>query len=256
MRRTMALVLVALAVTAGCGKDKKDDAASTTTTAPPSTTVTTVPTTTTTTTEARSHVVDAAGTAQAWIQAIADGDDDRAIALTSPRSLTAFGGAEGFKRDEIALAEGWGAWGHAEQKTVTVVDLPGLDGVVLVVLHGEVSQEGPPEESWAAMPVVATADGDRVEPFLDLGTVEVDPPAGAEIEESPRFTAFVLGGRDVRFVVDAGQAGEPALAGADGDQQRAELDTAGLEPGLHVLTVVLSNGDGVMARTFLYRVAG
>jgi hypothetical protein len=184
-------------------------------------------------------------TARAWVEAIAAGDDDTAIELTAPRSLEAFGGPDGFRANEIALAEGWGAWAHSDDLELTAVDVP--TGSV-VLFHGTVSQEGPPEEAWAALPTV----GEQVEPFLDLGHVEIHPDQGGAIEADQRFSAYVLGGRDVRMILDAGQAVEPALQGADGDQQLAEYDVSGLEPGSHALTVVLFNDDGVMARTFEY----
>jgi hypothetical protein len=250
-RRTAALGLLPLIALVACGDDddEKDAGTTTTTEAPTSTSEET-----TTTTGTALRLVDPAETARAWIAEIGGGDDADAIALTSPRSLAAFGGEEGFRAREIELAEGWGAWDFAEDLDVTTVVID--DATAVVVLHGRVPQEGPPDESWAALPVVATPDGDRVEPFLDLGNVEVQPPAHTTIESSDRLSAYVLGNRDVHFVVDDRPAVEPSLQGADGDQQLAELDVEGLAPGLHALTVVLTNDDGVMARTFLYSVEG
>lgn len=193
---------------------------------------------------------------RAWIDAIATGDDDTMVELVAPRSLAAFGGEQGVRDEEIALSEGWGAWSSAEGLELTVTRLDATTAIV--TLHGEVSQEGPPQESWAAIPVVITGEGDRVEPFLDLGNVEADPPANRDIDPAGTVAAFVLGNRDVRFVVDGGQAMEPtAVESADGDQQRAQLDISSLQlqPGLHGVTVVVTNDDGVMARTFLYAVA-
>jgi hypothetical protein len=245
------LLLIALV---GCGDDD-DKSSSPTTTAAPATTTTETPPATTTTTEAAAglQVDDAIETARAWIAAVGGGDDAGAIALTSSRSLDAVGGEEGFREREIELAEGWGAWDFAENLSTQVVSID--DATSIVILHGDVPQEGPPDESWAALPVVATEDGDRVEPFVDLGNIEVDPPPNSVIAGDVRFSAYVLGGRDVYFVVDAGPVSEPALQSADGDQQLAEHDVSGYSPGLHALTVVLRNDDGVMARTFLYTVA-
>lgn len=250
MKKLLLVVLAALTLVA-CGDD---DESSATTTTEPTTSTTRTPPAPTTTQVPGVALVDPAVTARSWIAAIAGGDDDRAIALTAPRSLEAFGGPAGFAESNTALAEGWGAWDFAEDLEVTAVEL-GPD-TAIVVLHGLVSQEGPPREGWAAIPVVATEDGDRVEPFLDLGPVEADPPGGAEIEAEHRFAAYVLGGRDVTFIVDANQPVEPATQGADGDQQLAELDMAGLEPGLHVLTVVVRRDAEIMARTFEYTVGG
>lgn len=249
----MKKLLYALAVTAlatACGDD--DDATSTTTTTAEATTSTTATPPQPMTSPASPQLEDPAGVTRAWIAAIAGGDDDGAIALTSSRSLETFGGREGWAANETALAEGWGAWDFAEELEVQAIELDA--STAIVVLHGLVSQEGPPSEAWAALPVIATDGGDRVEPFLDLGSIEADPPMGTEIPADPRFSAYVLGGRDVAFLVDFGQPVEPALQGADGDQQLAELDVSGLEPGLHVLTVVLRRDADIMARTFEYTV--
>jgi hypothetical protein len=177
------------------------------------------------------------------VGAIADGDDDGAIARTTPRSLDAVGGPDGFKQMDIALAEGWGAWGQTDDRTVSAVEVP-VAGTALVVFHGQVSQEGPPAESWAALPVVATAEGDRVDPFLDHGAVEVSPASGATIAPDANFGITSPDGADLCFVLDDG----PALGRAALAQHEP------LSPGLHALTVVVSNADGVMARTFLYTV--
>ena len=197
-------------------------------------------------------MVDAIETARSWIAAIASGDDETMVELVAPRSLAAFGGEQGVRDNEIALSEGWGAWDFADNLSTQVVSIN--DSTAIVVLHGDVPQEGPPQESWAALPVVATPEGDRVEPFVDLGHVEIHPEANGEIGSDERFSAYVLGGREVYFVLDAGPVVEPAVQGADGDQQLAEHDVSGMAPGLHALTVVLRNADGVMARTFLYDV--
>ena len=248
MTRSLAALALVLAVLTGCGDDDDDDVIDATTT-----TATTIETSTTTSTTepAGPELVDPAETARTWIAAIADGDDDAAIALTAPRSLAAFGGAEGFRDHRTDLAEGWGAWDFAPSIDVRVVE---VDGVAVVALHGEIAQEGPPEETWDAMPVVATEDGDRVEPFLDLGHVEMDPPGGVTVSPSLTFSAYVLGNRDVTLIVDGETALEPEVESADGDQQRASIDVSDLEPGLHAITVLVSNDDGVMTRTFMYSV--
>lgn len=259
MTKTLALALAALLLLGACGDDDDDDAAdgaATTTTAEESTTSSTSATTTEPDVEA-AGVVDATATVDAWLAALASGDDDEAIALVAPRSLEAFGGPEGFRERRIELAEGWEAWGHATGVEMTAVAVPGTPDTEIVILHGEVAQEGPPEERWTSIPVVATADGDRVEPFLDLGNVEIHPASDTEIAATPTFEAYVLGGRDVTFVVDDGDATTPALEGADGDQQKGTLALdEPLPPGRHALTVVLWNADGVMTRTFNYSVDG
>ena len=252
MKKLLLVPVLTLLLT-GCGDDDGERDATPSTTA--STTSTSVePSSSTTAASALGVVDDPITTAQSWIAAIASGKDDVAIGLTAPRSLEAIGGREGFVESDTALAEGWGAWDRAEDLEVRSIALE--DAAAIVVLHGQVSQEGPPRETWAAIPVVATENGDRVEPFLDLGNVEIHPEAGTEVPPDPRFSAYVLGGRDVRFIVDFGEPIEPVLQSADGDQQLGELDVSDLAPGLHVLTVVLRRGAEIMARTFEYSVAG
>ena len=254
MKKLLLVPVLAVLLTAACGDDDDDrDAAPSTTATTTSTSTSIARTPSSTTAPAIGAVDDPAATAQSWIAAIASGKDDVAIGLTAPRSLEAFGGPEGFADEDTALAEGWGAWDHAEELEVRSIELD--DATAIVVLHGQVSQEGPPREAWAAIPVVATEDGDRVEPFLDLGHIETQPDAGTEVESDTRFSAYVLGGRDVRFIVDFGRPVEPELRSADGDQQLGELDVDGLTPGLHVLTVVLRRDAEIMARTFEYTVA-
>lgn len=254
----VALVLAALVLAAACADDDATPAAAPTTSTPQGATATSTTASPEPTTPPASPdspaIVDAAEAARAWIAEVGGGDDEDAIALLSPRSLEAIGGPEGFRDRAIELAEGWGAWDTAEHLEVTAIDLGNPAGAAVVILHGSVSQEGPPEESWAAMPVVATGAGDRVEPFVDLGAVEADPAGGSTIEASARLTGFVPAELDVAFVVDAGQAVEPAVSATGDGRQRAELDVAGLAPGLHSLTVVVSGDGGVMARTFLYEV--
>lgn len=255
MNRTVLALGITALLAAGCGDDDVEDAGLTTTTNTPTTTTTETPPETTTTEQPGAAIEDAAGTAEAWIAAVAAGDYDTVAALTSSRSLAAFGGREGIEEERTALAEGWGAWEHAEDLEVSTLP-PIADGVVVVLLHGEVPQEGPPEEAWAAIPVVATDDGDRVEPFLQLGEPEVDPPPFTEISATPRFTVTAPAGMQVQAVVDDDHpASVSQVEDADGDRVDVTVDQP-LALGLHVLTVVLRDGADVMVRTFEYPVAG
>jgi hypothetical protein len=63
--------------------------------------------------------------------------------------------------------------------------------------------------------------------------------------------AFALVGRDVHTILD-NDVVQAQIGDADGDQQQATVEVSDLEPGLHALTVVLTNEDGVMAWTFPY----
>ena len=249
IKRLLVLPLLLLALVACSDDGDADDKAASTTT---STTAasTSSSSSTTSTTDAVVEEGQPATVALEWVQAIAAGEDDAAIALTSPRSLAAIGGEEGWHDMEIELAEGWGAWGNADDVEVVTEDV--TDGVWTATFHGSVAQEGPPEESWSTLVVVATDDGLRVEPFLDLGNVELDPASGASIEPTHTFSAFVLGGREVALLVD-GTRVDATVESADGDQQHASASHT-MDPGLHGFAVVVWNDTGVMARSAVYTV--
>lgn len=229
-----------------------DDAAAPTTTTTTSTSTSNSSTTTSSTVAAGPQIKDATGTVRSWLTAVATGDDDTAIALLSQRSLDKIGGRAGFEKMSIELSEGWGAWGRASGVELTDHRIKFPTNVAIVVLHGSVSQEGPPRESWNAMPVVATADGDRVEPFLDLGAVHVDPAAGSKIADDQQLAAITESPSDTWFVLDDAEAFMPALK--DVTEQGARWlspPLKGIEPGVHSLAVVVV-GDGIMARSFEY----
>ena len=112
----------------------------------------------------------------------------------------------------------------------------GNEALSVVILRGTIPQEGPPAPAADAVPVRTTADGSLVEPFLDLGQVEHQPPPGTAIPADPTLEAFVHVLPEVRFVVDDQGAETPATEGADGDQRRASLNVGvPLEPGPHSL---------------------
>ena len=246
----MTKIVIALALVMGlvaCGDDDASESNATTTT---STTVADPPTTVA---PAGPQVVDATGTASAWLQAIADGDDDRAIALTATRSLEEVGGPEGFEAMDIELAEGWGAWGRAENVEMTVRSLPFPKDAAIVILHGMVSQEGPPRESWNALPIIATDDGDRVEPFVDLGSITVDPAEGSTIAVGDQLAAITPAGLDTYLILDDRDTEMPALKDVEASGARWLSDPiTELEAGVHASTVVVV-GDGIEARSFEYQ---
>ena len=244
-----ALVVIATLVAAcGGGKhDSRSDAASATTSTAPR-----ASTSTTSTTPARA-VTDAAGAAKRWLTAVAKGDDQTALALLSPRSLAKIGGAGGWQKMKIELSEGWGAWGRADGVEMTARALLFPKDVMIVVLHGNVSQEGPPRESWNALPVVATDSGDRVEAFLDVATVTVDPKEGGELVDGDEVKITTSTSNDVYVLVDDQPAVMPELRDVDASGAHWGLVPPALPPGLHAVTVVLT-GDGVQATRFEYTV--
>ena len=245
------LVLVSL-VGVACGGDDDDATGSTTTTtrAPSSTSTTGA---TSTTVAAGPTVKDGTGTAQRWLKAVADGDDATAVSLLSPRSLAKIGGADGYQKMKLELSEGWGAWGRSTGIELTSKTLPFPKDVAVVILHGNVSQEGPPRESWNALPVVATPDGDRVEPFLDLAQVTANPPEGGTVGNGDEVQLTTSTSSDVYVIQDTNDATMPALKDIGADGATWIWAPFGLKPGLHALTVVVT-GDGVQASRFEYSV--
>ena len=258
-RRLAGLITLVALPLAAC-----DDGDESTTTTPSTTEVST------TTTERAGPVVDptapglpveaADDTVRTWVAALAEGDLEAAWDLVAERSRAAIGGFEAFSDLRSALAEGFGAWAGADDDAFSVVplDIGGDETLAVVILHGTIAQEGPPAPAAHAVPVRITSEGGQVEPFLDLGAVEHQPPPGTAIPANPTLVALVPWLSDVHFVIDDRAVEIPATEDAPGDRQRAslELDEA-LEPGPHSLTVVLTNPQGEIATsTALYLVAG
>jgi hypothetical protein len=264
-RWTAILLTLATLVLAGCADDAEVGAPGTTTT-----TTTTPSSTTTTTADGPNQGIDdtappvtvetADDTVRAWVAALAEGDLEEAWGLTAEPSRVAIGGFEAFTDMRSALAEGFGAWAGTDNATFSIVPLEtgGDEALSVVILRGTILQEGPAAPAADAVPVRTTAEGSLVEPFLDLGEVEHQPPPGTAIPADPTLVAFVPALRDVRFVFDDRGAETPATEGADGDQQRASLELGVLlEPGPHSLTVVLTTPEGEVATsTALYSVEG
>ena len=244
----LALALL-LAACGGKGDDGKDEARPTTTTARPTTTSST----STSSTAPSRAVVDATGTVKRWLAAVAGGDDDTALQLLSSRSLAKIGGKAGWQKMKIELAEGWGAWGHADGVRMTARSLPFPKDVAIVVLHGDVSQEGPPQESWNALPVIATPDGDRVEAFLDFGAITVDPKEGSDLNEADQLKITTATSSDVYVLLDDQPAAMPELRDVGESGATWGLVPPTLDPGLHAVTVVVA-GDGIQARRFEFNV--
>jgi hypothetical protein len=248
--KKLAIAVALATILAACGGDDSSSADKTTTT---STTATSSTTTSTSAAPAGPQVKDAAGTVRAWLRAVADGDDATAVAMLSERSLAKIGGADGYQKMKLELAEGWGAWGRAEGIELTARTLPFPKDVAVVVLHGDVSQEGPPRESWNALPVVATPDGDRVEAFLDFGAITSDPAEGGTIAAGDVIKITTATSSDTFVILDTGDPAMPSLLDVDESGATWGYSPESLDAGLHALTVVIA-GDGIQVRRFEYSV--
>ncbi|CAN5214680.1 hypothetical protein BH24ACT1_BH24ACT1_09570 [soil metagenome] len=262
LRRTAALLALPLLAVAGCADDIEVSGLDTTPTTPAGAS--------TTTSEvpdqgvddmARPVTVETAGdTVRAWITALAEGDLEAAWGLTAERSRAAIGGFEEFSDMRSALAEGFGAWAGTEEATFSVVHLERGDDEALsvVILRGTIAQEGPPAPAADSVPVRTTAEGNLVEPFLDLGPVDHQPPPGTVVPGDRTLVAVVPWLADAHFIVDDRRAETPAFEDApDGRQQASLKPYVPLEPGPHSLTVVLTTAQGEVATsTALYPVEG
>lgn len=262
--RTATLITAAALALAACGDDAGDVTTDTTTSEP---TATSAPSPTT---EAPGRGGDgspsglsveaADDTVRAWVEALATGELEAAWDLVAERSREAIGGFQAFTDLRSALAEGFGAWAGAGEDAFAVVPLDAGEGeaLSLVVLRGTIPQEGPPAPAADAVPVRTTSQGSLVEPFLDLGAVEHEPPPGTAIPAEPNLAALVPAEPEVRFVVDDRGAQSPTNEAAEGGRQRASLEVhVPLEPGPHSLTVVLTTpGGDISTSTALYQVEG
>ena len=199
-------------------------------------------------------------TVRSWVAALAEGDLQEAWRLVAGRSRAAIGGFDAFTDLSGSLAGRFGVWAVADDDAFSVVPLEtgANEAFSVVVLYGTVREEGVPVPVADAVPVRTTRGGSRVEPFLDLGPVEHQPPSGTVVPGDSTLAAVVPMLADVQFLIDHGEVEIPAMGDAPGEQQLASLELDGaLEPGPHSLTVVLTNPQGEIATsTASYLVAG
>ena len=173
-----------------------------------------------------------------WLRAVADGDVDGAWAMVDDRSRQAVGGYEKFNSMQSELAEGWGGWAEAKDAAYYTIQMP-TPGVSVVVVTGVWGHEGPHESTGSAM-VVRKG---RVDPFVNLGDVSFGAADATWVDVT------VPTGRDVWFIVD--DRG-PIRATVSGTRATASIEPP-LEPGRHVLGVVLGRNGAFAVRTFDYQ---
>ncbi|HEX2051451.1 MAG TPA: hypothetical protein VHJ34_12605 [Actinomycetota bacterium] len=198
-----------------------------------------------------------------WLEALAEGDAERAWRLTAPESRRSFeGGFAEFEDMATTLAEGFGAWAGATalEHKLTTVRASDSEAVVVVTLSGEVSQEYPAGPVARALPVRVVGDRALVDPFGAEAGVEVswpestpDPETGAptspEVAPDETFSANVPVGARSDFVVHRVGDGDEidawiARGTAEGSDALAEWSPRSpLDEGDYVLTVVADVGD-------------
>lgn len=203
-------------------------------------------------------VVEAESAARQWTHALLTRDADLAWSLVAEPSRKVTGGRAGFDARFTELVEGWGAWGAADDISYRVVDslddgsgqkLPAaLPRLAVVVLSGEIAQEGARTFRTVSLPVRGTPDKAEVDPFSDFG-IELDELDGARTGSGSVLGAYAPSGARVWFVIDDRQpVGPDRSEDADGDQQHATFTPAPpLSPGRHSFTVVVLRVDGAVA---------
>ena len=250
-RVVTAVVLVVCLAVGACSGGGDDDVAGTTSGSSTSTPTTADATSTT----AATDVSDAAAAVEAWIDAVADVDADRAWELLAEPSREGVGGREVFGRLVPEMGEGWAAWARSEDVQLDTIplDAAGRPGVALVVLSGTVAQEGPPGPGADAMPVHLVGGEAKVSPFEEDAAVELDPPSGTTVAPDDVLGAVVPRGPTVLFAVDATDLVEPTLEPIAGGGQRALLAVGQpLASGPHALTVVLLYEESIGTTTGVY----
>jgi len=202
--------------------------------------------------------LDRAETVRAWVEAVAAGDTETAVALThvASRGLA----DQVIDVVDAGRAEGYSAWAGSPDAEYLVAALPTAGpGVSIVVITGTVAMEGGTAQITDAIPVRTDADGiHQVDPFQDLSgdigiEYEVDP--STPVPPGHDFEVHVAAGRNVSLLLDDSILLTTA-EGADGDRQRV-TGSADLGPdvGTHAVTVVVERDGAVAARSVLYTVA-
>jgi hypothetical protein len=202
--------------------------------------------------------LDPAGTVRAWVEAVAAGDTETAVALThvASRGLA----DQVIDVVDAGRAEGYSAWAGSADAEYLVAPLPAAGpGVSIVVITGTVAMEGGTAQITDAIPVRTDLDGfHQVDPFQDLfGDIgieyEVDP--STPVPPGHDFEVHLGAGRNVSLLLDDSILLTTA-EGADGDRQRV-TGSADLGPdvGTHSFTVVVERDGAVQARSVLYTVA-
>lgn len=209
--RRVAATLVAFAGAwglAGCADDGGTDASATSTTAPSATTTTAPSGGDGGSADAVSRVV------TEYIEALGEGDLEAAWELVAEPSREDLGGFGAFVELRTALAEGYGAWASAEERSIETVELEEPPEAVLAVLSGTVALEGPAMEHVTSL-VVRTGGGEaRVSPFEDAlpdhEAVVFEPTPGSSLEAGAAVRFGAPAGVDV-----AALAGGTRPVGAD-----------------------------------------
>ena len=201
----------------------------------------------------------AAAAVASWLQALAEGTADEAWALVGAASQQAIGGRDGFDALYSALVEGQGEWSRATDPNGTGSPwtfVNRIDGqIYAVTLAGIVTQEGVPDATTIALPVIVSGEVATVEPFLRVDPVQVVGPPFFdepwELVDQPPVTFSVRGAPGVRVYVGSSSV-SVTTEGAAGTTRITTAPLTQLEAGgQYVITVVVLDEGVIHADAFL-----
>lgn len=266
-----AAVVAVLALTAGVllrgdNDDERpiEQAATTTAAAPPetpwafSTPVTPTTPSTATLPELGGTTARAEAAVWRWIDALAAGDREQAVALLGPLTLRVLD-AQGMDPYE-AFAEGYGAWAPSPGKDISSIAVPG--GGAVVVISGTRMAEGAEEQRTEAIPVVRAPTESEDAWFVEPLGYGASPSGRLEIRtpgpDPGHFGSWTGQMPDVVFEVAAAEPGTTYWFALDGAPPVASDDGTWDPPGdlgngTHLL-VVAAVGEGIfgaVAGTFV-----
>lgn len=175
-----------------------------------------------------------------WLGDLAAHDDAAAFADLAPRSVAAVGDVDNYRRGSGRFGSVYARFAGTAAREDAVLRVTESVAVVTLRVGGQ------PTPSTAAVPVRLVGARWLVDPILDVGSYSLEPQDGQVVAPRPTVTAQ----RDdpgtlARVWFDATEA--PSASGAF-------RPVTPLPAGWHVVTVVLTRGPDVVARTLNLRV--
>lgn len=191
---------------------------------------------------------------RSWLQAIQDGDEDRAWDLMTPEAQAGVGRDRFDEMMASALPEGLGSFADASDFHYVVVSSQGDDARLAAVVSGRVTREGTTEFAAMAIPMRVHAGQTLVDdPIVDrsryydrqavFASASLGPQqyhAGDEL--SVEFTR-PEGATAVLIAMDDNERPLPTRFDRQSGQATATLDRD-LEAGRHITTIVVLHQSG------------
>lgn len=198
-----------------------------------------------------------------WVAALGASDGAMAWEALGPASKERLGSRASLEDQMSALAEGYGAWSATtpDEILVTPVGADGDGTLVVVTLVGDIAPEGTAERRADAFPVRIVDGLARIEPFADVGPIEMVVPEPEPVP--PGGSGPAVDGDELIVVVpDGAEApilrlddGAPVVCGETPGTALTPLDglpgrrcsftpDGGIPAGPRLLTVALRSPDG------------